>query len=214
MLEPEQIIAVATAAFALAVIPGPDTMLIVGRSLSNGRRIGLATSTGVALGMLFHTTLATVGLSALLMTSSLAFNGIKWLGVLYLLFLGVQNLLSKTGSLHSEAEQLKTLSFQKAFGQAALTNVFNPKAALFFLAFLPQFVRPANSHVTLQFLFLGCIVTAVCLFWDSLIAVTAGSFGVWLGRNATFVRWQKRVMGTIFLGLGLRLALQNREHTP
>jgi threonine/homoserine/homoserine lactone efflux protein len=214
MLEPEQITLVITAAFALAVIPGPDTMLIVGRSLSNGRRIGLATSTGVAFGMLFHTALATVGLSAVLMTSSLAFNGIKWLGVLYLLFLGVQNLLRKTDLLHGGVEQSKRVSFQKAFGQAALTNVFNPKAALFFLAFLPQFVRPANSHVTLQFLFLGFIVTAVCLFWDSLIAVTAGSFGVWLGRNATFVRWQKRVMGTIFLGLGLRLALQNQEHTP
>ena len=215
MLEPNQIVAAAAAAFALAVIPGPDTILIVGRALSGGRRIGLATSTGVAVGMLFHTAMATVGLSALLMTSSVAFNTIKWFGVAYLLYLGVQNLLGKNDPVFQNGvPEEQRIGFSKAFGQAIVTNVFNPKAALFFLSFLPQFVNASSGDVGVQFLLLGLLVTAVGLAWDSFVALTAGTVGVWLGRNPTFVRWQKRVMGTLFLGLSVRLAIQGQERAP
>lgn len=215
MLETSQILVTAAAAFALAVIPGPDTILIVGRALSSGRLIGLATSTGVAMGMLFHTLMATVGLSAVLMTSSLAFNAIKWIGVVYLIYLGVQNLLSKSDGAHSnESFEIQRTGFRKAFIQAVLTNVFNPKVALFFLSFLPQFVRPSSGDVWLQFLLLGLIVTAVGLIWDSFLALTAGTVGGWLGRNPIFARWQKRVTGTLLLGLGVRLALQGDERVP
>jgi threonine/homoserine/homoserine lactone efflux protein len=214
MLELSQIVAAAAAAFALAVIPGPDTMLIVGRAISNGRLIGLATSVGVATGMLFHTAMATVGLSAVLMTSSLAFQIIKWFGVAYLLYLGVQTLLSRVEThTHGESQELQ-IGFSKAFGQAIITNVFNPKVALFFLSFMPQFVHPSNGHVALQFLLLGLVVTIVGLVWDGFVAFSAGTVGLWLKHNATFQRWQKRVMGTIFLGLSLRLALQGQERAP
>lgn len=190
------------------LIPGPAVLLVLARGMSGGRAVGLATSFGIAFGDLIHTLFATLGLSAVLMTSALAFNIVKYAGAAYLLYLGVKSLLEKSHSLALPEAQRVTPA--RAFRQAVLTEILNPKTALFFLALLPQFVHPANGSVTWQLAELGGVWVAMGIVYASLIALTAGSVGRWIARHPGIGKWQGKVIGTIYLGLGLRLAAQQR----
>jgi threonine/homoserine/homoserine lactone efflux protein len=160
------------------------------------------------MGDLVHTLCATVGLSAVLMTSALAFSIVKYAGAAYLVWLGIRALLEKSDALALPAA--KRLRPAQAFHQAVLTEVLNPKTALFFLAFLPQFVRPANGAAALQLFELGGVEVAMSMVYTALIACAAGAIGRWLVRHPGIGRWQGKVIGTIYLGLGLRLAAQQR----
>ncbi len=192
----------------LFVIPGPAVLLTLARSVSGGRRVGVATGLGIAAGDVVHTVMATVGLSVLLMTSALAFEIVKYLGVAYLVRLGLRALLENTEALTiSSARRVDPMA---AFRQAVLTEVLNPKTALFFLAFLPQFVRPGDTPAVLQFTVLGLIFVLMSAAYTSLIAFGAGGFGRFLARHRGIGRWQGRVVGGIYLGLGVKLALQQR----
>ncbi len=192
----------------LFLIPGPAVMLTLARAASGGRRVGIATGLGIAAGDLFHTAMATLGLSAVLMTSAVAFSVIKYAGAAYLAWLGIRAILERAEPAGIPA--LRAVGAARAFRQAVLTEVLNPKTAVFFLAFLPQFVRPGHGPVIVQFAILGLVLVAMSAGYTSLIAVGAGSFGRWLRRRGGVARWQNKVVGTIYLGLGVRLALERR----
>lgn len=189
-------------------IPGPATLLTVARATSAGTRVGMATGLGIAVGDMIHTALAVVGLSAIILASAFAFSLIKYLGAAYLIYLGLRAIFDRTSRAAPSATMNITAS--AAFRQGILSEVLNPKTALFFLAFLPQFVRPENGSVLLQLAILGLIMVALGFLSTMIFALTAGRIGNFLCRNATIVKWQGKVVGSIYCALGVRLALQER----
>ena len=189
------------------VIPGPALLLTLARAGSSGTRVGIATGLGVAVGDLVHTAMAVFGLSAILMTSALLFSLIKYIGAAYLIYLGVRAILERAQPLDPRAGRIEA---PRAFREAVLAEVLNPKSALFFLAFLPQFVHVENGAIWLQLTVLGVIFVALGAVSTVCVAVSAGALSGFLRRNATIVRWQGKVVGTIYCGLGVRLALQER----
>jgi len=208
MIDSATLLAFMAVVVGLFLIPGPAVLLVLARGTSGGRAVGIATGLGIALGDLVHTLFATVGLSAVLMTSALAFNLVKYAGAAYLVYLGIKALLEKSDALALPAA--KRVRPIQAFRQAILTEVLNPKTALFFLAFLPQFVRPAKGGVAWQLFELGGVEVAMSIVYTSLIACAAGAVGRWLIRHPGIGRWQGKVIGTIYVGLGLKLAAQQR----
>jgi threonine/homoserine/homoserine lactone efflux protein len=196
-----------TVVLSLFLIPGPAVLLVLGRAMAGGRRVGIATGLGVACGDLLHTLMATIGLSAVLMTSALAFSLVKYAGVAYLVYLGIRAFMEKNDELDIAPARL--IDAPLAFRQAVLAEVLNPKTALFFLAFLPQFVDPRHGPVA-QLATLGLVFVGMSAVYTALLALTAGSIGQWLKRHRGIGRWQGRVVGTIYLALGVRLALQER----
>jgi threonine/homoserine/homoserine lactone efflux protein len=193
---------------ALFLVPGPAVLLILTQSIAGGRKVGLATSLGIAMGDAVHTIMATFGLSALLMTSAAAFTLVKYAGVVYLIYLGIRAWIEPPASM--EQLKIQPIDAWRAFRQALLTEVLNPKTALFFLTFLPQFVRPAGGPITIQLLMLGLIFVALSIGYSSVLALSAGSLGPWLARHSGISRWQGKIAGLVYLGLGIRLILQQR----
>lgn len=195
------------------VIPGPAVLLTVARATGSGTRVGLATGLGIAVGDVAHTAFAVLGLSAVIQTSALAFAIVKYAGAAYLIWLGIRAILDRqpdAGMAGAGAGGGARLGPGRALRQAALAEILNPKSALFFLAFLPQFVRPENGPVALQLTILGLLFVAMGLASTILFALAAGRVGGFLRRNPAVLRWQGRVVGAIFCGLGVRLALQER----
>ena len=191
----------------LNVTPGPDTAYIVGRSIQFGWRGGVAAATGICCGCLVHVFGAAVGLSALLMASSTAFAVLKLAGAAYLLFTGVQMLLSRPQVLADVTAEGGETSLRKVFWQGALTNVLNPKVALFFLAFLPQFVTAESAHKTLAFLALGLIFITSGTLWCFGIAAFAARAAGRIRQSAGAMTWINRALGGLFVYLGIRVAM-------
>ena len=208
MFDPVNLAAFFLIVLGLIVIPGPAVLLTLARAIRDGRRVGFATGLGVAAGDLVHTLFAAIGLSALLMTSTLAFEIVKYVGVAYLLYLGLRTFFEKMEARSMPAT--RRLSPSVAFRQAVLAEMLNPKTALFFLAFLPQFVHPERGPAVIQFGVLGLIFVAAGAAYTAIIALAAGSLGPWLARHRRIGRWQGKIVGGVYLGLGLRLALQER----
>jgi RhtB (resistance to homoserine/threonine) family protein len=193
------------AGILLNLTPGPDTAYILGRSIAQGREAGIASALGICVGSIFHTCAAALGLSAILATSAVAFGAIKLLGGAYLVFLGVQILLDRRREL-SLRSNFRRRTTTAAFRQGFLTNVLNPKVALFFLAFLPQFIDPAYTAKPLAFLMLGLTFVTTGTIWCLLLAWFASSFSERLRANPTITAWLNRAVGSLFVFLGLRLA--------
>ena len=193
---------------ALMVIPGPAVILTITRSLTGGRLIGLATGLGIAIGDMMHTVMAALGLSAILMTSALAFAAVKYLGVAYLLYLGIRSMLQKSNV--TAAAPAAAVKPRTAFTQAILAEILNPKTALFFLAFLPQFVHADHGRVTLQLLLLGAVFVALSILVTTVIVFAASYLRRLGSRFGLLQRWQGKIVGGIYLGLGAKLALQQR----
>ncbi|WKA27893.1 LysE family translocator [Bradyrhizobium roseum] len=191
----------------LNITPGPDTAYIIGRSLQLGWRGGAAAVTGISTGCLVHVFGAAIGLSALLMTSSAAFTVLKWAGAAYLLLTGVQMLLSRARPPAEAAVAGNATSLSRVFWQGALTNVLNPKVALFFLAFLPQFVTAESSHKTLAFLTLGLIFITGGTLWCFAVAAFAARAAGRIRRSAGAMAWINRALGGLFVYLGIRVAM-------
>ena len=189
-------------------IPGPATLLTVARATSSGTKAGIATGAGIAVGDLVHTVLAMAGISALLAASATLFTAVKVLGAAYLFVLGIQAIRAQVPA--ASGEGLLPISTPAAFRQGLMTEVLNPKTALFFLAFLPQFVDPARGAVALQLLVLGGLFVLLGLFSTIVFATTAGSLGAFLRRSPTLLKWQGRGVGGVYCLLGLRLAVQDR----
>ena len=194
----------------LNVTPGPDTAYIIGRSLQLGWRGGAAAAIGIGCGCLVHVFGAAIGLSALLMASSSAFAVLKLVGAAYLLFTGVQMLLSRPGPVAEAATAGAETSLVRVFWQGALTNALNPKVALFFLAFLPQFVAAESLHKTLAFLALGLIFIFNGTLWCLGVAAFAARAAGRLRQSAGAMAWISRVLGGLFVYLGIRVAMLER----
>jgi RhtB (resistance to homoserine/threonine) family protein len=189
----------------LNLTPGPDTVYILGRSIAQGREAGVASALGISLGSIFHTCAAALGLSAILATSAIAFGTIKLIGGAYLIFLGIKMVLDRRKQL-SLPSNFRRRTTMAAFRQGILTNILNPKVALFFLAFLPQFIDPASNMKIAAFLILGLSFVTTGTIWCLILAWFASIFSERLRKNETISQWLNRTAGALFVFLGIRLA--------
>lgn len=197
-----------SAAVILALTPGPGIFYVLTRSLKGGRGEGIASACGTAIGGMFHVAAAALGISAILMTSALAFSVVKYLGAAYLIYLGIRTLLRKTDPVG--LVEVREQHTRQAFFQGITTEILNPKTALFFLAFIPQFVDPAGP-VFLQFVLLGCISVILNTSVDFVVASLAGPIGKWLHENERFRAGQQMVSGWVLIGLGAYVATASSD---
>ncbi|MBL9050056.1 MAG: LysE family translocator [Tabrizicola sp.] len=206
-VDPLTLLAFVPAGLALNLTPGADMMFCLGQGLRSGRRAAMAANFGIATGGMVHTTLAALGLGALVAAHPAAFEAIRWLGVGYLLWLAV-------GALRASPFAAETVvaptSPSRAFGQGLMVNLLNPKVILFILAFLPQFVDPSRPILP-QFLTLGLVFSAGGLVVNGAVGLFAGTIGQRMARSAGLSRWLSRISATIFGALALRLALMPRS---
>ena len=200
------------AALVLLVVPGPSVLYIVARSIEGGRTAGLVSVLGVQTGAMVHIAFAAVGLSAILASSALAFSVVKWFGAAYLVWLGLRQIFG-----HDEGDKDVTVEparLSRVFSQGVIVNILNPKTALFFLAFLPQFVDPARGAASTQILLLGATFVILALCSDGLYALLSGTAGGWLRhrmQGATFRRGQRFVSGGILIALGAVAAVSGKD---
>jgi threonine/homoserine/homoserine lactone efflux protein len=196
----------AVAATLLLLTPGPAVLYVVARCIEQGRVAGLASVFGITTGTLVHVLASTLGLSALLASSTLAFAAVKYAGAGYLIYMGVRRILNRTDAPASQLK-LPRRSLGRLYRDGFIVNLLNPKTGLFFLAFLPQFVEPARGAVAFQIAFLGLLFTLMGLTSDGLYALVAGTAGRWVKRQGRYLRWERFVSGGVFIGLGLTAAL-------
>jgi threonine/homoserine/homoserine lactone efflux protein len=198
----------AVAAVTLLVIPGPAVLYIVTRSVDQGRAAGLASVCGVHVGTLVHVAAAALGLSALLVSSATAYDTVRWLGAAYLVWLGVRRLLARDEDLPAApGPDARRLGLRRIFAQGVVVNVLNPKTALFFLAFLPQFVDTSRGSVPLQVVVLGVAFVLLGLLSDGLYALAASTGAGWLRRRPGVARASRLVSGGVLISLGVTTAL-------
>jgi len=193
------------AGFVVLITPGPAVLYIVTRSIEQGRKAGLVSVLGIVVGTLFHVAAAALGVSALLMSSALAFNALRYLGAMYLIYLGVRTLATRERPL--DAPEIDRAGLGEIFSQGVVVNLLNPHTALFFFAFLPQFVDPRRGPVAIQIVVLGLLFIGMAATTDSAWAVTAGTAGDWIKRNPRFARAQRYVTGSALIGLGAAAAI-------
>lgn len=201
-----------SAALAINISPGPDLIYIVSRTIAQGRKIGFASSWGVCTGALVHIFAAALGLSAILATSAMAFCLVKYIGAAYLFYLGIQTLRSKGVSFDMAVKPEKQTTMWKAFCQGVLVDVLNPKVAVFFMAFLPQFIRPELGHNSAQILILGLLVILLGVLVEGLVVLTAATTTGFFRKNPSVSAWLDRMLGSVLIGLGLRLAFAENGH--
>jgi len=200
----------ALAGLLLNLTPGNDMLYVIARSSGQGTKAGVISALGIGAGCIVHILAAVIGLSALISQSALAFNIIKYIGAAYLVYLGIKSVLTRKHSISID-KNLKPLSYNKIFWQGVITNVLNPKVALFFLAFLPQFISVHETDTWFQILFLGIWFDVVGTIVNVLVALMFGRIGLWLSSSPRFVQWQERVTGIILIGLGIKVALSSRK---
>jgi len=198
------------AALILLLTPGPAVLYIIARSMDQGRLAGVVSVLSIEVGNSFHVLAATLGLSAILLSSALAFTVVKYLGAAYLVYLGIRRLLARADG--HEIASLQPQSLQRIFSQGVVVAAFNPKTALFFLAFLPQFVNPSAGSVTLQLLTLGGLFVSMAIVTDGIYALLASKAGGWLKRNSSFLHMERYLVGGIYIGLGVTAALAETTH--
>ena len=198
-----------SAAVLLNLSPGPDIAFILGQTLRNGRRQGFAAMFGIWTGAGLHVVLAAAGLSAILATSALAFSIVKWLGVAYLIWLGIRMLLSRGDSFVSN-ENPNNLSRHSIYWQGVLVSVLNPKVAIFFLAFLPQFVVEGAGSNGAQLFLHGSLIIVVAAFIEPPLNMAGSRLGSFLKKNRQVGLWMDRGLGALFIALGARLAASTR----
>ena len=207
-MEPAKFALFIGVSWALIIAPGPDMFYVITRGITHGRRAGILSAIGVVCGILVHTTAAAFGLTLILQTSALAFLIVKLVGAAYLLYLGVKAWRDRS-TFHLQSTPAITKS-STLFWQGVLSNVLNPKIAIFFLAFLPQFVDRGNSHVELQMAILGITFACFGLCFLLVVGYFSGSIGSWLAYRPRYAQFFQRLAGGILVGLGIRLALTER----
>ncbi len=211
LVAPGKLALFTAAALALIVTPGPAVLYIVTRSVSQGRRAGFLSALGVGLGNAVHAAACAGGLAAVLASSELAFAAVKWLGAAYLVVLGISKLTGRGGAgLSQDTAAAPRAADRAVFGQGLAVAVLNPKTALFFIAFLPQFVDPSRGAAWAQLLFLGGLFVVLAIASDCGYAALAGSVGAWLRRHPAFASGERWVGGTVYLALGMLAALARR----
>jgi threonine/homoserine/homoserine lactone efflux protein len=198
------------AALALNLSPGPSILYILSRSVGQGREAGLVSVLGLATATLIHAVAMALGLSTLLLYSPLAFSAVKYLGAAYLIYLGVSALLSR-GTFHTAASGGVPSSLGAVYRQGVVTDLLNPKVALFFISFLPQFVDPSAASPTLQILFFGLLFHVSGVPVNLIVALAGGRLATFLARRPRWARIQHWISGTVLIALGLRLALSEQR---
>lgn len=197
-------------ALVVAITPGPGIFYVLTRSIKGGRGEGVASAFGNGVGGLVHVLAATLGLSAILMTSATAFTVVKLVGAAYLVYLGIRTLLKRDGLHDTPGANAGPSKNSEAFRQGIVAETLNPKAALFFLAFLPQFANPQGPFA-LQILLLGCIGVCIITVTDLVVAGFAGSLGEWLRESVRFRRGQRLFSGCALIGLGAYTAVSGEK---
>ncbi len=209
MPTPTNVFLLFTATVLLCIIPGPDMLYIIARSTTQGRSAGVISCIGIALGGLLQTSAVALGLTGLFLVVPIAYDVIKYVGAVYLVYLGIRAILNRE-ELVRGSSSVKT-SLARTFWQGTFTTLLNPKVAFFYLAFLPQFVDQAHGHIPVQLLVLGLAFNGTGLAVDASIALLASLLGTWLQQHtgaAMFIRW---LTGGVFIGLGVRLAFSQRQ---
>ena len=205
MIATSQLILFMSAALLLLLIPGPAVLYITTRSATQGRLAGLVSVLAIETANLIQAIAAGLGLSAILLSSALAFDVVKYLGAAYLIYLGVRKLLA--GDDGTEDEVVKQESLSRIYWQGFAVNILNPKTALFFFAFLPQFIDPAKGNVVGQNLLLGAIFVGIAIITDSMYALVASSLAGKLSGNKRLQKGQRYFAGLVYIGLGITTAL-------
>lgn len=205
MIELSQLYLFAIAALVLLLIPGPAVLYITARSASQGRMAGLVSVLAIETANFVQAVAAALGLSAILLSSALAFDIVKYLGAAYLIYLGIRKLLSPIEETGNETVQRESLS--RVYWQGFMVNILNPKTALFFFAFLPQFVTPEKGHVTAQTLLLGAVFVGLAIITDSMYALLASSLAGRLKSSKNFQKGGQYFSGLVYIGLGIATAL-------
>lgn len=208
MIEPSKFALFIGVSWALILSPGPDMLYVITRGMAHGRRAGVLSAIGVVCGILVHTSAAAFGLTLILRTSALAFLIVKFVGAAYLLYLGIKAWRDKSTFTLQTADPIAKSS--TLFWQGVLSNVLNPKIAIFFLAFLPQFVDRASSHITLQMVILGLMFAGFGLCFLLVVGYSSGTIGKWLTYRPQYAQFFQRLAGGILVGLGIRLALAEK----
>jgi threonine/homoserine/homoserine lactone efflux protein len=208
MFDLQSVVTYVAVVIGMFLIPGPAVLLVITRTLQGGRKVGIYSGLGIACGDLIHTLCAALGLSALLMTSALAFNVVKIVGACYLIYLGVRAFMARPGA--STQLTLAAVTPGNAFFQAVGAEVLNPKTAIFFLAFLPQFIHPESGSSLSQFAVLGLIFSGLSALYTSFIVLAMRPLSRWGKGLSGLRRWEGKIIGTLFVSLGLRVALQHR----
>ncbi|CAG9609003.1 Leucine efflux protein [Pseudoneobacillus rhizosphaerae] len=194
----------------LFLIPGPAVFLTISQTIKGGKKNGIVTGLGIAVGDLLHTCASVLGLSAILMTSALAFEIVKYLGAAYLIYLGISTLIDKSKKVEKPIG--KNVKTNGSFHQALLIELLNPKTSLFFLAFLPQFVQNNSTPVTIQLLLLGLTFVLMSIIYTTILVFLTSTLGNKLIIKSTqSTKWLEKVVGIVYIGLGLKLALQTQE---
>ncbi len=209
MIEPTKSALFIGISWALIIAPGPDMFYVIIRGMAHGRKVGIVSAIGVICGILVHTTAAAFGLTLILQTSAFAFLIVKYLGAIYLMYLGIKVWRDK--SIFSLQTPTSDASSRAIFWQGVLSNVLNPKIAIFFLAFLPQFVDKGSSQVTLQMVTLGLTFACMGLCFLLVVGYSSGAIGGWLIRRPQYAQFSQRLAGGILIGLGIRLVLTERQ---
>lgn len=209
MIEPTQVALFVGVSWILIITPGPDMLYVITRGMAHGRRAGVVSAIGVVCGILVHTTAAALGLTILFRSSAFAFLTVKYLGAIYLIHLGLQ--AWKDNSTFNLQISTAGASPRSLFWQGVLSNVLNPKIAVFFMAFLPQFTDQGGDHGTLQMAVLGLTFAFLGLCFLLVVGYSSGTIGGWLARRPPYARILQRLAGGILIGLGIRLALLERQ---
>jgi threonine/homoserine/homoserine lactone efflux protein len=198
------------ASLAVIVAPGPDNIYVLTRGVAQGREVALASAWGMCSGLLFHTTFVALGLSVVLARSAVAFSVVKYAGAIYLIYLGISALLSKEGFVPSAGEE-SAVQLRRFFLKGLTMNLLNPKVAVFFLAFLPQFANPGTSGMALRLVVLGLVFALLSVVVFSAIALFSGVLGDRLSSNPRYATALQWLTGCVLVGLGLRLAVSARH---
>jgi threonine/homoserine/homoserine lactone efflux protein len=196
----------------LFLIPGPAVFLTITQTIKGGRKNGIVTGLGIAVGDFLHTLAAVLGLSAILMTSSFAFEIVKYMGSAYLVYLGIRAIIEKAHKVEPIDKRESNLNPNMSFRQAMLIELLNPKTSLFFLAFLPQFVKSGDTPVTIQLLVLGLTFVLMSItYTTSLVLVTSTIGNKLFAKTQKSAKWMGKVVGLVYIGLGIKLALQTQK---
>lgn len=198
------------AASVLLLVPGPAVLYIFARSVEQGRLAGFVSILGIHTATLVHVAAAALGMSAVLASSALAFGVVKYAGAAYLIWLGLKKIFGRTEAANVDVT-MPAHGFARLFRDGFVVNLLNPKTALFFLAFLPQFVEVDRGHVAMQIAFLGLLFTFLGMVTDSCYALAAGTAGNWLKRSRGYLEFERYVSGVLFIGLGLTAAFMGNQ---
>jgi threonine/homoserine/homoserine lactone efflux protein len=208
MIDPTVLLSYSLIVLGFVFIPGPATLQTVARATTSGTKVGIATGAGITVGDFLHTVIAVVGISAIIAASATLFTIVKYLGAAYLFYLGLKAAFQKTSVDLGQGRV--PITAPQAFRQAIVAEILNPKTALFFLAFLPQFVAPEKGFVILQLTILGIIFALIGFLSTIVYSVAAGELGNLLRRSPTVLKWQGKIVGSIYCALGVRLAFHEK----